>query len=84
MVRKHQFDLFQRPLSGGRKLDHAEHKGQKLADFRLTQRSMTTPDCGWRIGRHENRSSTLTENRSSQVRGDSDISSGGEFGMSKA
>lgn len=55
-----------------------------MADSRLTQCNLTALDYGRRIGRHENRSSTLTENRSSQVHGDSDISSEGEFGMLKS
>jgi len=61
----------------------SEFEWPELADFRLAQCNMTALDCGWGIGRHENRSSTLTENRSSQVHGDSHISSGREFGMSK-
>ncbi len=48
--------------------------GPLLADFGLTQCNMTVLNCGRWIDRHEN--------RNSEVRGDSDISSGGEFGMS--
>ena len=54
----------------------------KLADFRPTQCNMTALDYGRQIGHHENWTPTLTKNRNSQVLGDSDISSGGEFGMS--
>ena len=51
-----------------------------MADLRPTQCNMTALDRGWQIGRHEKQTPTFTENRNSQVRGDSDISSGGEFG----
>jgi hypothetical protein len=53
-----------------------------LPDFRPTQSNMTAQDYGWQIGQHENRTPRFTENRNSQVRGGSEISSGGEFGMS--
>ncbi len=51
-----------------------------LADLRLTQCNMTDLDYGRRIGRHENRTPTLIKNRNSQVHGDSEVSSGEEFG----
>ncbi len=53
----------------------------EMADFCLTQCNMTALDYGRRIGRHENRTPTLMENRNSQVLGDSDISSEGVFGI---
>jgi hypothetical protein len=52
----------------------------EVADSRLAQCKMTALDYGRRIGRHEKRTPALTKNRNSQVRGDSDISSEGEFG----
>ncbi len=50
-----------------------------MAEFHLTQCNMTDLDYGRRIGGHEHRTPTLTKNRNSQVPGDLEISSGGEF-----